>query len=94
MVLQEESDQQPCIPLVPSSAAHPVTSSETSESEMQDFQESDAGDNDDNTDASLRLNYEVLQSFFHLSLRDAAAALGVCATTLKRACRRVGIKRW
>ena len=35
-----------------------------------------------------------LQSQFGLGLKEAAANLGMCATTLKRACRRHGIKRW
>ncbi len=35
-----------------------------------------------------------LQAHFGLGLRDAADRLGICATTLKRACRRVGIQRW
>ena len=34
------------------------------------------------------------QAHFGLGLREAADRLGICATTLKRACRRVGIQRW
>ncbi len=36
----------------------------------------------------------VSQSQFHLGLREAAANLGVCPTTLKRACRRNGLASW
>ncbi len=35
-----------------------------------------------------------LQPHFHLNLRDAAAALDICPTTLKRTCRRLGIRNW
>ena len=35
-----------------------------------------------------------LQSCFSLGLRDAAARLGVCATTLKRHCRKHSIWKW
>ena len=35
-----------------------------------------------------------LQSCFSLGLRGAAARLGVCATTLKRHCRKHGILKW
>ncbi|KAI8470626.1 MAG: RWP-RK domain-containing protein [Monoraphidium minutum] len=44
--------------------------------------------------AGRRLTYEDLQAQFGLGLKDAAANLGICATTLKRACRRNGITRW
>lgn len=40
------------------------------------------------------LTYDDLQKHFHLGLKDAAGKLGICSTTLKRACRRNGIKRW
>mmetsp|Transcript_6419 Transcript_6419/g.23790 ORF Transcript_6419/g.23790 Transcript_6419/m.23790 type:complete len:907 (+) Transcript_6419:586-3306(+) len=40
------------------------------------------------------LNFDLLQKHFQLPLKDAAKALGVCTTTLKRACRAAGIKRW
>ena len=36
----------------------------------------------------------LLQAQFGLGLKDAASNLGICATTLKRACRRHGVRRW
>eukprot|EP00775_Hariotina_reticulata_P002477 gene2477-2781_t len=44
--------------------------------------------------AGRRLTFEDLQTQFGLGLKEAAANLGICATTLKRACRRNGITRW
>ncbi|GBF98869.1 hypothetical protein Rsub_11473 [Raphidocelis subcapitata] len=44
--------------------------------------------------AGRRLTYEDLQSQFGVGLKEAAVNLGICATTLKRACRRHGITRW
>ena len=35
-----------------------------------------------------------LQDFYHLPLREAAKAMGVCPTSLKRQCRREGVGRW
>lgn len=35
-----------------------------------------------------------LSAFFHLSVVDAAKKLGVSQTTLKKACRKFGLKRW
>lgn len=40
------------------------------------------------------LTYNDLQKYFGLRLEQAAAELGICKTTLKRACRRNGIPRW
>eukprot|EP01025_Chloroclados_australasicus_P064995 TRINITY_DN8787_c0_g1_i4.p1 TRINITY_DN8787_c0_g1~~TRINITY_DN8787_c0_g1_i4.p1 ORF type:complete len:662 (-),score=55.73 TRINITY_DN8787_c0_g1_i4:1156-2991(-) len=40
------------------------------------------------------LTYAVIKRYFDRSLKQAAADLGVCPTTLKRACRRIGIHRW
>ncbi|CAG9466545.1 unnamed protein product [Pedinophyceae sp. YPF-701] len=41
-----------------------------------------------------KLTLADLEAHFHLGLKEAAADLGVCPTTLKRACRRFGIARW
>ena len=40
------------------------------------------------------LTYQDLQKHFGVGLKQAAATLGICPTTLKRACRRNGIDRW
>ncbi|KAK9842136.1 hypothetical protein WJX84_002759 [Apatococcus fuscideae] len=41
-----------------------------------------------------RLQLQDLQLQFGVGLREAAKRLGICPTTLKRACRRHGIQRW
>ncbi|CAL5220105.1 g2057 [Coccomyxa viridis] len=41
-----------------------------------------------------KLRLEDLQSQFGVGLKEAANRLGICPTTLKRACRRHGIQRW
>lgn len=41
-----------------------------------------------------KLQLKDLQSQFGVGLKEAAARLGICPTTLKRACRRHGIQRW
>jgi len=43
---------------------------------------------------SSSITYEQLSTVFHLCVRDAAVALGVCRTTLKSVCRNLGISRW
>ena len=49
-----------------------------------------------NAAASLRHKWhnECMQAHFRLSLGEAAQRLGVCASTLKRVCRRKGIPAW
>ncbi|CAL8467791.1 g7329 [Coccomyxa elongata] len=44
--------------------------------------------------AGKRLSLQELQAQFGVGLREAAANLRICPTTLKRACRRHGITRW
>lgn len=44
--------------------------------------------------AGRRLSYQDLEAHFTHGLKDAANHLGICPTTLKRACRRNGITRW
>lgn len=41
-----------------------------------------------------KLTMEDLQQHFNVGLKEAASRLGICPTTLKRACRRFGIQRW
>ncbi|KAL2650943.1 hypothetical protein R1flu_019071 [Riccia fluitans] len=43
---------------------------------------------------SHHLKLSDLSAFFHLSVVDAAKKLGVSQTTLKKACRKFGLKRW
>ncbi len=35
-----------------------------------------------------------LERLFHMPLRDAASALGVCPTAIKCACRKLGLSKW
>lgn len=41
-----------------------------------------------------KLTLDVLKLQFGKGLKEAAESLGMCPTTLKRACRRLGVKRW
>jgi len=40
------------------------------------------------------IGLETLSKYFHLPINDVAKELGVCATVLKKICRRNGIPRW
>jgi hypothetical protein len=38
--------------------------------------------------------YEELAHYFHISINQAADALGICPSAIKRVCRRHGLNRW
>ncbi|EKX54350.1 hypothetical protein GUITHDRAFT_99832 [Guillardia theta CCMP2712] len=42
----------------------------------------------------VTLTVDAVQQLYHLRQDKAAAQLGVCLTSFKAACRRLGIKRW
>ena len=39
-------------------------------------------------------SYEELQEYFHKPINEVSQELGICATLLKKLCRKNGIKRW
>lgn len=43
---------------------------------------------------SKNISFEELSQYFHLPINQVAKELGVCATILKKICRRNGIPRW
>jgi len=43
---------------------------------------------------SPHITFEQVATTFHMNVRDAAVALGICRTTLKSVCRNLGISRW
>lgn len=43
---------------------------------------------------SKNISFDELSKFFHLPINQVAKELGVCATILKKICRRNGIPRW
>eukprot|EP00286_Rhodomonas_abbreviata_P000733 CAMPEP_0181288650 /NCGR_PEP_ID=MMETSP1101-20121128/449_1 /TAXON_ID=46948 /ORGANISM="Rhodomonas abbreviata, Strain Caron Lab Isolate" /LENGTH=224 /DNA_ID=CAMNT_0023392793 /DNA_START=5 /DNA_END=675 /DNA_ORIENTATION=- len=46
------------------------------------------------TSTALMLTTEMLAPYFDRPLPDVAKKLGVCCTTMKKVCRRLGIDRW
>jgi len=43
---------------------------------------------------SKNISFDELSKYFHLPINQVAKELGVCATILKKICRRNGIPRW
>ena len=44
--------------------------------------------------APVKLDYQTLEGLFDMPQTDAARELGLALTTLKHACRRLGVRRW
>jgi hypothetical protein len=44
--------------------------------------------------APISVDYKALEGLFHLPLKDAAKEIGLCATTFKKACRRLQLEHW
>mmetsp|Transcript_53930 Transcript_53930/g.131865 ORF Transcript_53930/g.131865 Transcript_53930/m.131865 type:complete len:289 (+) Transcript_53930:398-1264(+) len=44
--------------------------------------------------APVILTRELLESYFCMSLNTASRELGICATAIKKVCRKMGIKKW
>ena len=42
----------------------------------------------------IMLNAAMLRAHFNMPLNDAAKQMGVCATAIKKVCRKIGIKHW
>jgi hypothetical protein len=42
----------------------------------------------------IMLTMQDVTGAFHLPLKDAAASFGMCPTSLKQACRKLGVRRW
>ena len=43
---------------------------------------------------SKNISFDELSKYFHLPINQVAKELGVCATILKKLCRKNGIPRW
>jgi hypothetical protein len=52
------------------------------------------GEDRRSSDKPVRLTRENVVDLFTMSLKDAAASVGMCPTSLKKACRKLGVLRW
>ncbi|KAK9868521.1 hypothetical protein WJX84_003456 [Apatococcus fuscideae] len=97
-IAQQEADSNPEVAPMPAGhiPAAAVADQDMEDSTMLDDDGSDIGDDEDDMldDSGKRLQLQDLQVQFGVGLREAAKRLGICPTTLKRACRRHGIQRW
>lgn len=66
----------------------------TTHREVRDGPGAQSGGHVARNKAGVALTLADLQGQFGVGLKEAANSLGVCTTTLKRACRRHGIQRW
>ena len=48
----------------------------------------------DSKECTRDYSYEELSRYFHMPINDVSSELGICATLLKKICRKHGIKRW
>mmetsp|Transcript_41679 Transcript_41679/g.131396 ORF Transcript_41679/g.131396 Transcript_41679/m.131396 type:complete len:337 (+) Transcript_41679:854-1864(+) len=48
----------------------------------------------DTTIVPVKLSTELLRQHFDMPLNDAARKLGICATAIKKVCRKMGIRQW
>ena len=49
---------------------------------------------EETTIAPIQVTADVLRQHFAMPLNDAARHIGICATAIKRACRKMGIREW
>eukprot|EP00960_Hanusia_phi_P033503 750484-Hanusia_phi.AAC.1 len=49
---------------------------------------------DERESSNIEIDLQTVESLYHLRQEDAAAALGISLTSLKSACRRLGVQRW
>eukprot|EP00698_Gefionella_okellyi_P014390 TRINITY_DN3994_c0_g2_i1.p1 TRINITY_DN3994_c0_g2~~TRINITY_DN3994_c0_g2_i1.p1 ORF type:complete len:213 (-),score=28.22 TRINITY_DN3994_c0_g2_i1:788-1426(-) len=77
-----------------SSASESDTSSALSESSKKIGMKVSNKSSRGSTSVVNRITFDQLSRLFELPLAHAARALGVCATIVKRACRKNGIARW
>lgn len=62
--------------------------------QQEDHMTTSKGDRSQAAQGLVQQGEDDLQAQFGVGLREAAANLKICPTTLKRACRRHGITRW